>query len=133
MSYIPSLAARWISAITLRSKVADSRNPGCQPPLTLAPISVAPEVLDVKVVERPRGPVTAKLGCLHVAHVGAPQQLSQLLEVLLAHVLLDAVGAEAGDRPPDVQARLVEGVAERFPGVAAHHERSSLGHERAHV
>ena len=28
---MPSRAARWISAITLRSKSADSRRPGCQP------------------------------------------------------------------------------------------------------
>ncbi len=31
MSYMPSRAARWISAIASRSNVADSRNPGCHP------------------------------------------------------------------------------------------------------
>src|SRR3954469_20231108 len=31
---MPSRAARWISAITLRSNVADSRSPGCQPAIS---------------------------------------------------------------------------------------------------
>src|ERR1700731_622547 len=97
MSYMPSAAARWILAIALRSKVADSRSPGCQPSLTRAPTSVAPEVLDVEVVEGPCGPVAAELGRLHVVYLGPPEQVAQLLEVRLAHLLLDAVGAEAGD------------------------------------
>ena len=40
-------------------------------------------------------------------------------EVLVAHLLLDAVGAEARDRAAHVDARLVERVAERLAGVAA--------------
>ena len=50
----------------------------------------------VEVVERPRGPVPAKP--VEPVHAGALEQLAQLCDVLSSHLLLDAVGAEAGDQ-----------------------------------
>src|SRR5271165_2033037 len=132
---MPSRAARWISAITSRSKVADSRNPGCHPPArSLATaISVAAEVLDVEVVEAPRRAVAAELIRVGVLDARPSEQLAELLEVLGSQLLLDAVRAQLRDRPAHVQARLVQRVAERLTGVAAHDQRTRLGHERAHV
>ena len=51
----------------------------------------------------------------------------------VAQLLLDAVGAEAGDRAAHVDVRLVHRVAERLAGVAEHDEPPRLRHERAHV
>ena len=53
--------------------------------------------------------------------------------MLVAQLLLDAVGAEARDRAAHVDARLVDRVAERVARVAADDEAAALGHERAHV
>src|SRR5450755_2131355 len=101
MSYIPSREARWISAIALRSKVADSRRPGCQP---LTDISVAPDVVDVEVVEPAR--VQARLVDRvpeRVARVPAYDQRAGLGHER-AHVPDRAadhdVGALEGDRAP---------------------------------
>src|SRR5215210_8992005 len=112
---MPSRAARWISAITPRSKVADSR------------------IVDRERVQRPGGPVAAELGGIGVADAGALEQRAQLGRVLRVQLLLDAVGAERRDAPAHVQARLVDRVAERLAGVAADDERARLGHEGAHV
>src|SRR6202035_5813644 len=98
MSYRPSRAERWISAIALRSNVADSRSPGCQPSPASMATSVASEVVGVEVVEAPRGPVAPELGGVHVVELGEAQQLAELREMLRAQLLLDAVGAQAGDR-----------------------------------
>src|SRR5271170_6074864 len=139
---MPSRAARWISAIALRSNVADSRRPGCQPPATGSPasplppppyISIAPEVLDMEVVELTSRPIAAELGCLDVVQLGALEQLREVLEVLCTHLLLDAVGAELGDRSANVQTRLIQRVAQRLAGVAAYDQRALLRHEGAHV
>ena len=46
--------------------------------------------------------------------------------MLVAQLLLDAVGAEARDRAADVEARLVDRVAERLAGVAADDERGRV-------
>ena len=63
----------------------------------------------------------------------APSSARSCATMLVAHLLLDAVGAEPGDRAADVEPRLVQRVAERLAGVAAHDEAAPLGHERAHV
>jgi len=52
---------------------------------------------------------------------------------MIGHLLLDAVGAEALGRAADVEARLVDGIAERLAGVTEHDERSGLRHEGRHV
>src|SRR5271170_4328500 len=139
---MPSRAARWISAIALRSNVADSRRPGCQPPPTASPvspfgptpyISVAPEVLDTEVVELTSRPVAAELRCLDVVQLGAFEHLRDVFMVLGAHLLLDAVGAERGDRSANVQPGLEQRVAQRLAGVATHDQRTLLRHEGAHV
>ena len=132
---MPSRAARWMSAIVSRSNVTDSRSPGCQSarPRAWTCHQYAPDVVDVEVVELPRRPVAAELRRVGVA-IPAPASSSRsCAEVLVAHLLLDAVGARARHRPADVQPRLVERVAERLAGVAAHHQAALLGHERAHV
>ncbi len=53
--------------------------------------------------------------------------------MLVADLLLDAVGAEARDLAADVEAGLVDRVAEVVARVAADHQRPPLGHERARV
>src|SRR5580658_2302677 len=123
---MPSRAARWISAIVSRSKVADSRSPGCQAPgrwdpFVVALMSVDPDVVDGEVVELPRGAVAPELRGVGI-DLGGGEQSEQLLVMLGAHLLFNAVGAEPGDRAADVQPRLVERVSERLAGVAAHHE-----------
>ena len=55
------------------------------------------------------------------------------VEMLRAHLLLDAVGAEGRDGAAHVDAGLVERVAEGLAGVAEDDETSGLSHERAHV
>src|SRR3954447_26425662 len=123
---MPSRAARWISWIVLRSKTADSRRPGCQD-IRSAPCRgragrplVLPGVVDVEVVETARRPVAAELRRLRIGHAGAREQVAQLGAVLVAQVLLDAVGAEAAHRPAHVEPRLVDRVPERVTRVAAH-------------
>src|SRR6185312_9771083 len=61
------------------------------------------------------------------------QQRRQLVHVLVAHLLLDAVRAEVGDPATHVDMRLVDRVAERLARVAADHERALLREEAAHV
>src|SRR3954469_579989 len=144
---MPSRAARWISWIAFLSNVADSRRPGCQPAwwyrrfvivsnsVMGAPPwrSVPAGVVDVKVVEAPRRAVAAEVRRLDVVDPGALEQRAQLGDVLVAQLLLDAVGAERLDRAAHVEVRLVDRVAERVAGVAADDEAALLGHERAHV
>ena len=64
---------------TLRSNVADSRRPGCQPfarPVRQAATSqYAPEVVDVEVVEPARRSVAAEVGRVDVVDPGALEQL----------------------------------------------------------
>ena len=126
---MPSRAARWISAITLRSKRADSRRPG----LPAAALISTPRVVDREVVELPRRAVAAEVRRVDVVDPGALEQLAHLRDVLVAHLLLDAVGAEPGDRAAHVEPRLVDRVAERIAGVAADDEAARLRHERAQV
>src|SRR5215469_14278766 len=131
MSYMPSRAARWISAIALRSNVADSRSPGCHPFAALT--SVRAQVVDVEVVEPPRGPVAPELAGVDIVDAGASQQIADLRHVLVPHLLLNAVRAEPGHRAAHVQPRLVQRVPERLARVATHHQTALLPHERAHV
>src|SRR5215218_8089453 len=143
---MPSRAARWISWIVLRSNVADSRRPGCQPGWPLRPrllprVSnsvigsplVLAGVVDVEVVEPARRAVAAEVGRVGVVDAGALEQRAQLGDVVLGELLLDAVGTEALDRAAHVEVRLVDRVAERVARVAADDEAALLGHERAHV
>src|SRR5882672_11281285 len=109
---MPSRAARWISAIAFRSKVADSRKPGCQPSRIEVPISVAPEVVGVEVVQLPSRAVTAKGHRVGILDPGSVQQSAELLEMFVEHLLLDAIRTETGHRAQDVQERLVEGIPE---------------------
>src|SRR3954449_3140150 len=144
---MPSRAARWISWIAFLSNVADSRRPGCQPAWWYRRFvivsnsvmrgppwrSVLAGVVDVEVVEAPRRAVAAEVRRLDVVDPGALEQRAQLGEVVVAQLLLDAVGAEGLDAPAHVEVRLVDRVAERVAGVAADDEAAPLGHERAHV
>src|SRR4051794_10123930 len=107
---MPVSAARWMSAMVARSKVADSRS--------MVVPSVRRRVVDVEVVELAGRAVAAEAGRVG-GHAGGREQLGQFGQVLGAHLLLDAVGAEGLHRPLHVDPRLVEGVAERVAGVAA--------------
>src|SRR5271155_4712398 len=64
---------------------------------------------------------------------GAIEKGSNLLDIALRHLLLDAVGAQAGDGAGDKNLGLVERVAEIVAGVAADDQPAGLAHERAHV
>src|SRR5919107_4336035 len=155
---MPSRAARWISWITSRLKIAPSRNPGRQPrpaerrstssralPSVSNSViarraagrgraaSVRARVVDIEVVELARRAVAAEIARGAVLHLRALEQRRQLSHVLVAHGLLHAVGAEPGHAPAHVQMSLVDGVAERVARVAAYHEAAPLRHERAHV
>src|SRR3954447_23746632 len=118
---MPSRAARWISWIALRTKVADSRSPGCQPGswwrrlviVSNSVISVLARVVDVEGVQAPGGAVAAELLRRGVGQAGALEQRPQLGDVLVAQLLLDAVGAQALHAAADVEVRLVDRVAER--------------------
>ena len=90
-------------------------------------------MVDVEVVQPPRRSVAAKVAGIHVVEPGTLEEPSQLLRVLRAHLLLDAVGAEALHRAAHVDACLIERVAERVAGVSADDEPPLLRHERAHV
>src|SRR3954471_15370398 len=121
---MPSRAARWISWIALRSNVADSRRPGCQPgwPLALrrralrvsnSVISVLAGVVDVEVVEPAGRAVAAEVRRVGVVGPGALEQGAQLGDVLVAQLLLDAVRPERLHRPAHVEVCLVDRVPER--------------------
>src|ERR1043165_6176004 len=140
---MPSRAARWISAITLRSWRPASRRPGCQPDgavvgaaawvskVVIAAASV--RVVDLEGVELPRRAVAPEGRDVEPGHPRPVEQLAQLLPVVVREVLLHAVGAEAGDGAAHVDVRLVDRVAERLAGVAADDEPPRLRHESAHV
>src|SRR5919108_6553244 len=184
---MPSRAARWISAMTWRSKRYDSRSsqgwcvssvaisappgdvaallarekrarhgrrepayrnqirgrprtkPGdaLQPPgarMTLpGGALVGAGVVDVEVVEPPGGAVAAEIARIGVVDAGAPEEVGELGAMLVAKLLLDAVGAETGDLAADVDARLVDRVSERLAGVPADDEATRLRHERAQM
>ena len=111
---MPSRAARWISAIALRSKRSTRAGPGA------SRYAISTRVVDVEVVEPPRRAVAPELGRVDVVDPGPLEQLARARRrVLVAHLLLDAVGAEPCDRAAHVEARLVDRVAERVAGVAA--------------
>src|SRR5215212_6005289 len=118
---MPSRAARWISWITSRLKIAPSRRPGRQPRSAerrstssralpsasnsviaggrVGPArrpSVRARVVDVEVVEPPRRAVAREVGRLAVVDLGALEKRRQLGHVLLAHLLLYAVSAQPG-------------------------------------
>src|SRR6185436_5740127 len=144
---MPSRAARWISWMTSRLKIAPSRRPGGQPraadrrstsswalPRTSNSViavsegpgvdrtggsSVLARVVDVEVVELARRAIAAELAGRHAVRLGPLQQRRQLVHVLVAHLLLDAVRAEVGDPATHVDMRLVDRVAERLARVAA--------------
>src|SRR5215207_5172879 len=130
---MPSRAARWISAMTVRSKRNDSRRlqGWCRSSVDID--LVDPRVVDLEVVELPGGAVAAELGGVDVVEACAPEQAAKLGSVLLAQLLLDAVRAQSGDFAADVDARLVDRVAERVADVAADDESPGLRHESAEV
>src|SRR3954452_6062473 len=90
-------------------------------------------IFDLEVVEVPGGAVAAEVGDVDAADAGLREQVRDLRAMEVAQLLLDHVGAEAGDRAADVDVRLVHRVAQRVAGVAEHHDRAGLRHERAHV
>src|SRR5690242_7969125 len=118
-------------AMAARSKVADSRRPRAAGLVISSFPSVTGAVLAGEVVEGAAGAVAAELRRV-VGQARVGQQLGELGAVLVAHRLLDAVRAEAPDAAADVEARLVDRVAEAVARVAADDHPAGLGHERAH-
>src|SRR6266581_5278035 len=103
-----------------RSKGADSRRPRDAKSMSIAETtpSVRRRVVDLEVVQLPGRAVAAEVRGVLV-ELRRLEQLGQFREVFVPHLLLDAVRAEGLDRALDVDAGLVEGVAERVTGVAA--------------
>ena len=66
-----------------------------------ATTSVGARVVDLEVVELPRGPVASELRRVGI-DPGGVEQTSDLLDVLVTHLLLHAVRAEARNRPSHV-------------------------------
>src|SRR5437870_6079279 len=129
---MPSRAARWISAMTVRSKRYDSRRPhGRFASADIRP-SVRGCVVDLEVVELPSRAVAAEVRGIRV-DLGRGQEPGELRRVLLSELLLDAVRPEAGDGAAHVEPRLVDRVAERIPRIPADDEGPGLRHEGAHV
>jgi hypothetical protein len=60
----------------------------------------------VEGVEPPSRAVATEVSGVDVVEAGAVEELAELGAVLVAQLLLDAVGAEAGDRASDVETRL---------------------------
>jgi hypothetical protein len=65
------------------------------------------QVVDVEVVELPRRAVAAELARVDVIETGPGEQLEDLVDVLCAHLLLDAIRAQSGHRPTHVEPCLV--------------------------
>src|SRR5262249_6242427 len=82
--------------------------------------SVRVDVVDVEVVELAGGAVAFELAGIGL-DAGALQQALELPEVMRRHPLFDAVGAEALDLALNVDARLIERVAQIGAGIAAYH------------
>ena len=128
---MPSLAARWISAIVSRSNVADSRRPGCQP-------------FDVAVISTPRrcrrgscraGAPSRSGGSRRGRRRSRPPRAARARWARCSSRI--SLATQSAPRPAtvsaDEQLRLVQRVAERLAGVAADDQAALLGHERAHV
>ena len=73
-----------------------------------------------RAIAAARGAIATKVRHLDVIELGALEQSRELLNVLGAHLLFDAVGGHAGYRAAHVEARLVQRVAERLAGIPAH-------------
>ena len=134
----PSRAARWISWIASRSKMrrlaqAAGATVRCACRGVELGHQYSPGVVDVEVVEPARRAVAAEVAGVAPSTSARSSSPRSSARVLVAHLLLDAVGAEARDRAAHVQVRLVDRVAERLARVAADDEPALLRHERAHV
>ena len=64
---------------------------------------------------------------------GTVEEGSDALDIGLRHLLLNAVGAEAGDSASDKDLGLVNRVAEVLTGVATNDQGAGLAHKRAHM
>src|SRR5215213_452496 len=77
-------------------------------------ISVRARVVDLEVVELPRRAVTAELSRVSTGEPGMFEELGELRAVLVPERLLHAVGTQFPDLAADIDARLVDRVAERL-------------------
>src|SRR5277367_1002324 len=97
---MPWSAARWISAITSAENAAERRSGGGRSPETLSASSVGGGMVDMEMVELARRavmPETRRVG----RDAGACQQRGDPRDQIRGHRLLDAIGAQAGDRAGD--------------------------------
>src|SRR5215472_10269947 len=53
--------------------------------------------------------------------------------MMIGHLLLDAIGAQALDPPLNIDLRLVDRITQALAGIAAHDQATGLGHEGAEV
>src|SRR4029453_13284928 len=150
MAYTPVAAARWMSAMVARSKVADSRSPSSSVCCAGIPgagktvswgggvmvmglsLLVRRRVVGAEVVEVPCRSVALEVRRV-VGAAGGGEQFPELVEVLGFHRFLDAVRTERSDRSLDVDPGFVNRVPKGVAGVAADHEPAGLGHEGGHV
>src|SRR3989442_3801963 len=95
------------------------------------PPSVRACVVELEVVEPAGRAVAAEVRRVDAVDPGPVEEVAELGEVVPADVLLDAVGAEARDLAPNVDAGLVDRVAQGVAGVAAHDQAARPGPESA--
>ena len=118
MSYMPSRAARWISAMVCsdrRERTREGPRGGDPSPLP----SVRAGVVDLEVCRAGVPSRSAEVGWRVGVETRLLRVVGNLHHVLVSHLLLDAVGPEPGHRAPHVKARLVDRVAEGVSGVLA--------------
>src|SRR5208282_4413619 len=96
------------------------------------PSSIFASVVDVKIIEPPRRAVTLEPPRIG-GDLGAGEKAGDAFDVGRRHLLLHAVGTEAGDIAGDKDVGLVNRVPEIVAGVAAHDEGTRLAHKAAHM
>src|SRR5690606_23686649 len=80
-------------------------------PLVEAAASVGACVVDLERVELACRPVAPEVAGVGIVDPGPAEQIAELRQVLLAHLLLDAVRSETRDPAANEQPRLVDRVA----------------------
>src|SRR6202521_4485670 len=89
-------------------------------------------MIDMKIIETQSGagmPETRGIG----GDGGTVEEDGNALDIGLRHLLLNAVGAEAGDSAGNKDIGLVNRVAEGRAGIATDDQRTGLAHKRAHM
>src|SRR5437773_8689383 len=94
--------------------------------------SVSVGVIDVEIIElagRAEAAEVLRIGL----DLGLLQEAGELGEMMVGHLLFDAVGTETVDLASDIELRLIDGIAQGFARISAHNEMAALRHEGRHM